>query len=176
MSTPFFRPEARSLLKRWREVIIAAAVILFGLRWYLVSGGILAWIGAALALIGAAVGLVAFQRARFASLGGGVGVVQVIEGRLFYFGPLSGGTVTVDDIRTVGIDPSKCPAQWVLSDTENRLSIPVDAKGGDALFDVFARLPGMSAMAVVTAREKAGATPMTLWQRDTNPHDATLLQ
>lgn len=166
MSTPFIRAEVLTLFKRWREVIFSLAVVLWGLRWYFVASGLLVWVGAVLALIGGAATLVAFQRARFASLGGGVGVVQLIEGQLFYFGPLNGGAVTIDDIVAVGIDPSQNPAHWVLSDADSRLLIPVDARGADALFDVFSQLPGMNALAAAAARERADATPTTLWQRE----------
>ncbi len=94
-----------------------------------------------------------------------MGVVQLDEGRLTYFGPLSGGSVVVREIVSVGIDPRHRPAHWVLDDAEGRLFIPVDAEGVDALFDVFALLPGFDLGAVLAASERVGDIPTTLWRR-----------
>lgn len=113
-----------------------------------------------------AAAVAAFRRAQFRSPGGGVGVVLLDEGRLTYFGPLSGGSVAVREVVSIGIDPRHRPAHWVVRDARTELLIPVDAEGAGVLFDAFALLPGLDLGTVLAASEKAAAAPTTLWRRD----------
>ena len=165
MASPFFRPGVTVWLRRWGETLAAGGLGALGLWWFATAGPLLSWAGGAVALIGAAATFAAFQRARFRPRGGGVGVVQLDEGRLTYFGPLSGGSVAVDDIETVALDPRHRPAHWILRDAETELLIPVDAEGAGALFDVFAQLPGLELRTVLTASARPPHAPTTLWRR-----------
>ena len=169
MSDPFLRPEVKAWLRRWAETLAALALAALGVLWFATGGPVLAWAGAALALAAGAAAYVAFRRARFGSPGGGVGVVHLDEGRLTYFGPLSGGSVDVQEVVSVGIDPRHHPAHWVVRDGETDLLIPVDAEGAGALFDVFALLPGFDLGAVRAASEEVRDLPATLWRRDEVP-------
>ena len=164
MSAAFIRPEVRHFAARWREVLGGVAVALLGLWWALAARPPLSWVGFVLVVAGVAVALAGWQRARFRRGGGGAGVVQLDEGRLTYFGPLSGGSVAVRDVHAVGLDPRHKPLHWVLSDDEGTVQIPVDAEGTDALFDVLARLPGIDTARVLGALEHPPQAPVTLWQ------------
>jgi hypothetical protein len=76
----FIRPDALKALRKWREVLIAGGLLALGL-WAMSGHGLLPYIGAALAVIGAGLGLAAVQRLRFRATGGGMGVVHVDEGK-----------------------------------------------------------------------------------------------
>lgn len=140
----FLRPEARAALWRWREVIVAGVVILLALWWGLDSFGFLRLLAVLLGLIGVAMAVIAWQRLRFAMGSGGPGVVHVDERRLAYFGPLTGGVIDLGDLVRVDLDPTGKPAHWILTDLAGQaVQIPVNAAGAEALFDVFAALPGI---------------------------------
>jgi hypothetical protein len=163
--TDFFRPEARAALWRWREAMVAGVVAALGLWWALTSFGVLQWLGWALVALAAAAGYVAIQRLRFGQGGGGPGVVQIDERRLSYFGPLSGGIVDLDDLVRLDLDPTGRPPHWVLSHRSgDPLPIPVNAEGADALFDVFATLPGIRTERMLDALRHSPDTRVTIWQ------------
>jgi hypothetical protein len=68
--------------------------------------------------------------------------VQVIEGQLAYFGPQAGGAVALSELALVSLDNRHRPSRWVLCQPGvEDLEIPVNATGGEALFDAFAALP-----------------------------------
>ncbi len=165
MAAPVINPAVTAWLWRWREALAASAATALGAWWFLTSGGLLAWAGAAIALGGAALAAASIQRARFRSRGGGVGVVQLDEGRLTYFGPLTGGSVDLRDIDEVVFDPQGRPAHWVLRADEDDLAIPVDAEGTEALFDVFSQLPGLDLRAATAVGQHPPAVPKTLWRK-----------
>jgi hypothetical protein len=150
MAAMFWRRAEKPDLAAEGLVILAAAVLL------------------ALGAGGAAIA--AWRRATFASPGGGVGVVQLDEGRLTYFGPLSGGTIAGREIESVGIDPRHRPTHWVLRDAATELLIPVDAEGAGVLLDVFALLPGLDLGAAQGAVARSRA-PVTLWRRGDRARD-----
>ncbi len=158
------RPEIRAGIVRWREALAGVAVLALGLWWAATGRGLLAWLGLALALGGVALALAGWQRGRFRTGGGGPGVVQVDEGRLTYYGPLSGGTVAIREIEAVAIDPSGHPPHWVLDAGDERLEIPLTAANAEALFDVFARLPEIDIARVLEAVDRPPAAPATLWR------------
>jgi hypothetical protein len=159
----FLRPEARAALWRWREVALAVVVLALGLRWGLTTFGALQIVGWALAVVGASLGVVALRRMRFAQGGGGPGVVQINERRLAYFGPLTGGVIDIDDLIRLELDATGHPAHWRLTGPEV-LEIPVNAEGADALFDVFASLPGIqTARMLETLRRKPDGVTL-IWR------------
>jgi hypothetical protein len=45
------------------------------------------------------------------------------------------------------------------------LHIPLDAEGGEALFDAFAALPGLRTEHMLARMRRPGPAPETLWQR-----------
>ncbi|MHA6346251.1 hypothetical protein [Roseivivax sp. CAU 1761] len=162
----FLRPAAEAALRRWGEALAGLGVAALGLWAALASWGLLAWMGWALAAAGAALAVAGWQRGRFARGGGGPGVVTLTEGRIAYFGPLSGGVVDLDTLEALGLDPTGRPLHWVLTPRDGpALHVPVNAEGADALFDAFAALPGLGTERVLRALDRPGRAPLTLWRR-----------
>lgn len=159
----YLRPEAAAFLRRWRAALIGAVALLAGLWLALNTYGALFLIGCGLAAFGAALVVSGIQRARFQPGGGQVGVVEVVERRVTYYGPFGGGAVSLDTLRHLAIHPH--PA-WLLTDESGeRLMIPLGAEGADSLFEAFIELPGLSASALIAATRDIPDAPRTLWQR-----------
>lgn len=154
------RPEVSDQISRWREALLGAVVLAFGLRWALGSG-VLAVFGILIALIGGALIYVGILRGRLRRPGRGAGVLQLVEGQLGYFGPDTGGVVAVDLIQRI----SKSGDTWLIEDTEGtRLEIPANAAGADCLFDVFAMLPGLD-MSTLASDDPGPRETALLWTR-----------
>lgn len=161
----FIRPEARAALWRWRELLAAIGVAALGLSWVLGPGGLLGWVGWVVLAAGLALAVVGVQRARFRTGSGGPGVVQVDEGQIAYFGPLTGGAVAVSDLSRLSLDPTMKPAHWVLEQPgQPPLFIPINATGVDALFDVFATLPGLKTERMLSTLSSPSDHPTVIWQ------------
>jgi hypothetical protein len=162
----FFRPEAKAALWRWCEVLVAAALVLLGLWWIVGPGRLLAVPGWALLLGGAALCFVGVQRARFRGTGDGPGAVQVDEGQISYFGPLTGGVVAVQALERLTLDASLKPAHWRLdAPGQAAVLIPVNAAGSDALFDAFARLPGLRTERMLSELRSGKGHAVVIWER-----------
>ncbi|MEM9579854.1 MAG: hypothetical protein AAF891_04145 [Pseudomonadota bacterium] len=162
----FVRPEAQAALWRWRETLVGIGLMGFALLWAANSFGplrIMALVGAALAIMLMFVG---FQRARFRSAAGGQGVVQVDEQQITYFGPLSGGTLALADIGALSLNRQSTPYYWQLVPLQGTpLLVPVDAAGGDALFDVFSNLPGLKTEKMLHALNHGADGQIVIWRR-----------
>lgn len=163
----FLRPEARAVVWRWREVLFAAAIGVLGLWWAWGSFGVVRWIGVALLGIAVVLALAGVQRARFRQDGTGPGIVTLDERRLVYMGPLTGGAMDVADLTRLELEPAARPApHWVLTGIGGQsLAIPVNAEGAEALFDVFAALPGISSRAMLDVLERTPGARVVVWQR-----------
>ena len=163
----FLRPEVRALLWRWREVLLACAVISLGLWWALDGVGITIWLGYIFIAIGIGWAVAGFQRALFAQGGDGAGFVQVRERRLAYFGPLDGGVMDVADLTKLELDPGSHPdPSWILTGVGGqRIAIPINAKGSESLFDVFATLPGIRTETVLDVLSRTPNARVTLWSK-----------
>jgi hypothetical protein len=163
----FLRPEVRAFLLRWREVLVAGGVLMLGLWWAATGIGINQWLGFIFAAIGVAWGIAAMQRVRFAQDGDGPGVVQIRERRLGYFGPLDGGVIDVADLAKLEIDPTSHPTpSWILTGVDGaRLSIPINAKGAEDLFDVFAALPDIKTNTVLDVLSRTPDARVIVWTR-----------
>lgn len=164
----FFRPEARAALWRWREVLAGAGLLSLGLWWaFGATGWMINGVGIGLLLAAAALIVLGLQRARFRAAGDGPGVVQVVEGRVAYFGPLTGGAVDIADVTRLGLDRRMHPAHWVLHQPgHDPLHIPVTAKGADTLFDAFATLPGLRTEYMLRELTRDTSNEVLIWQRD----------
>jgi hypothetical protein len=162
----FLRPEAAATLRRWREVIAACGVIALGL-WIAASPGpIVQGFGYVLAALAVLALIPAIRRARFASGGQGPGVVQVVEGRILYMGPMTGGAVSVGDLTSLALRRDHTGnAAWILSEPGQMLVVPVDAAGADALFDAFTTLPGLGGQRLLAARQGSRVGEQVLWRR-----------
>lgn len=163
----FLRPEVRAFFWRWREVCSAGLVIGLGVWWAFGGVGITVWLGFVFIGIGLAWAYAGFQRARFAQGGDGPGVVQVRERRLGYFGPLDGGVIDVEDLTKLELDPASHPEpSWILSGVGGQcIAIPINAKGADDLFDVFAALPGIKTETVLDVLSRTPDARVTLWSK-----------
>ncbi len=164
----FLRPEAKARLLRWRETLIGLGAAALGLWFALTSYGVLFGLGIVLVIGGAALSFAGVQRARFRQGTDGPGVVQVVEGRVTYFGPWGGGGASLDRLAWLELVPVRGGAgAWVLIEEEGeRLEIPVDARGADRLFDVFAALPGLDTRAMLAALRPPVRERTQIWQRD----------
>jgi len=165
--TGFIRPELRDGIMQWREALGGLVLLALGLWWALTGGGPLALVGWLLILGGAALALTGAQRARFRTGQGGPGVVAVDERQLSYFGPLEGRVMDVENLRLLELEPDARPSpHWVLTDiTGARLHIPTTAEGAEALFDVFATLPGIRTEAMLARLGRAPDQRVTIWER-----------
>ena len=164
----FLRPEAKALLLRWRETLIGAR-----------RGGARALVRADLLRRRlrprhrphprrVALAVAGVQRARFRQGTDGPGIVQIVEGRVTYFGPWSGGGASLDRLAWLELVPVRGGAgAWVLIEEDGeRLEIPVDARGAERLFDVFAALPGLDTRAMLAALRPPVRERTQIWQRD----------
>jgi hypothetical protein len=162
----FFRPEAKAVLWRWREVLVGVGLALFGLWWIIGPGLLLALPGWAFVLGGIALGLVGAQRGRFRGAGDGLGAVQVDEGQIAYFGPLTGGVVALAALERLSLDRTASPAHWRLDAPEQApVMIPVNAAGADALFDAFSKLPGLRTEWMLSELRAQRGHAVVIWER-----------
>lgn len=154
------RPEARALLHRWREVMLAAALAILGL-WIATRGGpVLAAIGLGLAALGAGWMLSGWRRMRFSQDVAAPGIVEIIEGEVRYFGPRLGGAVSLADLTELRLVTLRGHRLWRLKQSDGQaLLIPVDAAGANALYDGFATLPGLDISAVLAALSPTTSGP-----------------
>lgn len=172
----FIRPEARARLWQWREVLAGAAIICAGLWLVLGPGQFLAIPGYAMGLGGLALMALGVQRARFRGAGGGAGAVQVVEGQIAYFGPLTGGSVALSELQQLTLEGAMFPAHWKLTQRDMPpLLIPVNAVGADALFDAFATLPGLRTEQMLKELNTTSHQTVVIWQSaDMRPPNALL--
>ncbi|MEL6167088.1 MAG: hypothetical protein AAFR35_00260 [Pseudomonadota bacterium] len=163
----FVRPEALRALSRWREALAGAAAAALGAFWMVTETGAALIIGTVLALGGALLIFAGIQRARFRRGDGGPGLVQVDEALLTYFGPYEGGSVAIADLSALHLDPGQPEGMcWILTpDGGEPLRIPVNAEGADALFDVFAGLPGINTEHMLTLIHANATTRKTVWTK-----------
>jgi hypothetical protein len=164
---PFFRPEATAHINRWREALLGGGLFGLGLWWVLGPGRLLTLPAVALMVAGAALIWIGVQRARFRSAGDGPGAVDVDEGQIVYFGPLTGGAVALREISRLTLDRSQHPAHWRLDQPGlDPVMIPVNAAGAEMLFDAFATLPGLKTERMLAALQSGSRHPIVIWQRD----------
>lgn len=164
LAVSFMRPEALAALQRWAEALAGAVLLMLALYWILGTRGLLPYVGAALAPLALAILWLGIQRGRFRGRTGGPGVVQIAEGQVAYFGPLTGGVRSVRDLTAVIFDPTMHPPSWVLqAKGEADLVIPQDADGADMLLDVFAALPGLKTGHMLRQMEHPPDHPVVIW-------------
>ena len=162
----FFRPEATAALWRWREVLIGVALAVLALWWLAGPGGLLGFLAPAVLVAAGALIMIGLQRGRFRGAGGGLGTVQVDEGQVTYFGPLSGGMIALREMSRLTLDGAQRPAHWRLEQPDHApVMIPVDADGADALFDAFASLPGLKTEHMLAQLRDAPHKPVLIWER-----------
>ncbi len=162
----FVRPEARAAIWRWREALVALAVLALGAYWAFGTGALLHWIGYFVLAAGGVLLVTGLQRGRFRGSQNGPGVVHVDEGAVAYFGPLSGGAVALREMTALTLDPTGKPPHWVLSQPgQADLYIPLTASGAETLFDAFSSLPGFQTEKMLTEMKREAEQPVTIWHR-----------
>ncbi len=163
----FVRPEAAAVLRRWREIHVGGFLLLIGAWWAFGLSGLMPYLGGALMIIGGILIVVGLQRGRFRVPGDGPGLVRVTEDQIAYFGPLTGGVVALSDLTRLHIQADAKPAHWVLSQPgQPDLYIPTTADGAEALFDAFARLPGLRTEQMLAEMKATSEHSVTIWQRE----------
>jgi hypothetical protein len=164
----FLRPEAKAQLLRWRETLAGIGAAALGLWLALSAYGVLFGIGVVLLLGGGALAVAGVQRARFRQGSEGPGVVQIVEGRITYFGPWGGGGASLDRLAWLELVPvaGASGAFLLIEEEGERLEIPIDARGAERLFDVFAALPGLDTRTMLAAMRPPVRERTLVWQRD----------
>lgn len=159
------RPELAARLRRWREPLVWAALLLLGLwlvwRGYRSLAALPFAAGLLAAVAGAGLLRPALKRLRLAS-DPAEGVVSVVEARVGYFGPYGGGFIDLPALTAVDVRAGP-PRAWVLRTDEAILTIPFGARDAGALFDALSALPGIDFDAAV---EDEGPRTRRIWSRE----------
>ena len=160
------RPAARQVLWRLREVLVGIGLIALGLYWIVGTYGILQLVGYVAGAVGVGLVVLGLQRARFRVGSGGPGVVQVDEGQITYFGPLSGGAIALADLERVTLDHANTPAHWILEQPgQPPVYIPLNAEGAETLFDAFSTLPGLRTERMLGELKGKKAHAVVIWEK-----------
>lgn len=164
----FVRPEVAAGLHRWRETLAGSAAAVLGLWLVVTAYGAGFLIGCGLLVGGSALAVAGVQRARFRSPADGPGIVRIDEGRVLYLGPWGGGSVALDRLGWLELQPSgRARPDWVLIEEDGtRLEVPADALGAEALFDIFAALPGLRTEEMLGLLRAPVRERTPVWTRD----------
>ena len=122
-------------------------------------------LGSLACLAGALLSAIGVQRARFRGASGGLGMVDVDEGQVTYFGPMTGGAVALREMDELALIRSRQTPHWRLSARGEAVYIPVNADGADDLFDAFTALPGLRTERMLAALKDTSANDIVIWQR-----------
>jgi hypothetical protein len=163
----FIRPEVWNGIWRWREALFGFFLAACGMVWAVGEQGVLAAVGTSLAIVGGLIIFAGIQRTRFRVGTGGPGVVQVHERLVTYYGygPFDGGSVSIDALEVVKLDPTTKPASWMLQEVGGQpLYIPTNAENAEELFDAFATLEGIRTENMLTKLRANPGVPVTIWQ------------
>lgn len=162
----FLRPEALDVLRRWREAMIGAALVLAGGVGAFNGYGLFFAACLAVALLGAALTFTGLRHALFRVDGDAPGVVEITEGRITYLGPVIGGTIALSDLREVAFRRTTTgEAFWRLTGLEAQpLIIPAGARDVDGLLDAFTALPRFDTGAMVRAVQSRTPTARVIWR------------
>jgi hypothetical protein len=160
------RPEILMQLRRWQEVILAACLGAAGLWLIFLGGYILVPSGAATVVLALSMALLAVRRLRFARHSGAMGVVEVDEAQIAYFGPSDGGFISLQDMVELRLLRVSGQQMWRLKQSDGQtLLIPIDATGAERLFDAFAALPDMNTAVLVQELSHNASDMKIIWRR-----------
>lgn len=162
----FIRPELRHNFWRWRETIFGGVLFFVSCYWALAGTGVLWAAATSFSIIGALLVFAGIQRTRFRRGHGGLGLVEVDERQVIYFGPHDGGVISINGLERVELDPNAHPGgAWVLTQPGTHpLIIPTDAENSEALFDVFAALEGLQTERMLAHLERNPHDRVTVWE------------
>ncbi len=163
------------MLRKWSEALVMAAVLLVAIWLYLRADATAnaALLVIASILIGASIALLflAIRRVRLHSEKQGFGMVEVQERKITYFGPDTGGAVSIDDLSKVEIVSTHATGYvdvtyWQLTDRwGNILIIPAGAEGSDAMVDSFSALSGVKYDLIIAAMAATDDALFTIWKK-----------
>jgi hypothetical protein len=161
------RPEARATLRRWGEVLFAAGLIAVGLWMMATALGLFALFGVVLATVGGVMLPRVLRRLRMGAEAEAPGVVEIVEGRIAYFGPVSGGATGLDLLTEVALRHTPDDAAWWMLSSEGArpLLIPAGARGAEELPEALLPLPGWSTEAAAAALRARAHGVTVLWRR-----------
>ncbi|HEY0275720.1 MAG TPA: hypothetical protein VGC31_06590 [Paenirhodobacter sp.] len=161
------RPELRVALYRHRELIAACIAIVAGVWIASLGGWFLIPLGGLIAVAALVWARSAVRRERFARPVTDPGLVEVIEGRIGYFGAGQGlgGYVSVGDLAEIRLLTLQHARYWRLKTTDGQaILIPVASAGAEALYDAFAVLPEID-MRRLTGALGSDLVVQSLWTR-----------
>lgn len=161
----FLRPEAAAALRRWGEPALWFTLAILAPLWLITGGGgWLRWlIASSLFALGAALAWPAAMRALAKVRGEAPGVVAIDERRISYFGPETGGVLSLDELGEITVFGPRRDWRLFAPETGDLLVIPSAAEGADQLMEAFAALPGF-APARAAAALRPGAADITIWR------------
>ena len=149
---------------RWREAMFGLFMACCGMFWAVGQQGVLAAIGTSISIVGALIIFAGIQRTRFRVNSVGPGVVQADLSHVTYYGPRDGGTIAVDALERVALDPTSKPAVWVMQEVGGQpVSIPTNAENAEVLFDVFASLEGIRTDNMLSKLRSNPHEPVVIW-------------
>ena len=161
----FIRPEIRVFIWRWRETLIGALLVLLGSSEVFGGTGLMVYVGIAVLVMGIVLVFLGLQRGRFRGEGDGPGSVDVDEGQIIYFGPMTGGSMALRDIVEIALLRTGVTAHWRLRSEADELYIPVNADGADALFDAFTALPDLKVERMLASLRNPDPHDTVIWSR-----------
>ncbi len=166
----FIRPEVRANLWRWREVAFMVVIVLFCVRligrgWDM-SSPVYLTLGSVGTVLTTGLLYVAIQRARFLQLDIAPGVVEIVERRVSYLGPVEGYSLSLDALTRVEIRQSQFHGpMWELYHSEGpHVTIPTAARGADVLFDTLAALKGADLERMIEASTRPTQERYLIWE------------
>ena len=160
------RPEAAAALRRWGEAGAGAALLASGAWLAAAAFGLPRLFGLAMLAAGAVLAVSGLRRARFGARADGPGVVEVVEGRIAYLGPETGGAVALDLLEEVALVRSGGAPAWRLAAADGgAVTIPHGARGADALPEALAPLPGFDGGAMLRALGDPANGTRVVWRR-----------
>jgi hypothetical protein len=161
------RPEARRALARFREAMLALGLLATGVWLLARTLGLTALLGVAMATVGAVMLPRAIRRIRMGAEAEAPGMVEIVEGRIAYFGPVSGGATGLDLLREVALRRTPDDAAWWMLSSEGArpLLIPAGARGAEDLPEALSPLPGWSTERAAAALRDRTRGVTVLWRR-----------
>ncbi|NPD14651.1 hypothetical protein HOY34_05465 [Xinfangfangia sp. D13-10-4-6] len=139
------RPEVIAGFRRWQDMALGLALMLFG-AW-IFSGGTLIWQLSGLGLMALGLGwtINAWRRMRFQSDPSAPGLIEIDEGRVRFLHPVMGGEISLNDLSELKLITLRGRLLWQMRDLSGaRLVVPLDSAGAGDLADAFASLPGLT--------------------------------
>ena len=159
-----FRSNVANGIWRWREAMFGVFMAVCGMFWAVSQTGVLAAIGMSISIVGALIIFAGIQRTRFRVSADSKGLVQVHDRMITFYGPYNGGSVAVDALEFVELDPTRKPAHWVIMEPGGQpLEIPTDSEGAEQLFDVFASLDGIQTENMLNKLRSNPGKPVLIW-------------